>query len=231
LRRDEIGDKAMAGRGILIPIRTLLRDVRGVSAIEFALIAPLLILIYCGMAALTSALMAARKSSHAVSTVGDLIAQVQSVSTSNTGTVANDVPNLFQAALDVMAPYPTANNTTPLLELRATSIVKQSNGSIQVAWSCTPTNQSVLLPMAVNTTLVSAPGAATPIVNTTLSSLLVNTGDTVIMSEGRYTFTSIVSAFLPNNMVFTNTYYFKPRQTTAVTTPGTSTANGVACNG
>ncbi len=201
--------------------KAMLRDVRGVSAVEFALIAPVLILIYCGMAGVTSALMAARKSSHAVSTVGDLTAQVQSVSATSSSTEPNYMPNLFQAALDTMAPYSTGTIAKPLLELRTTSIVKQAS-SIQVAWSCTPANQSVLTPLTVNSTVS----------NPTVSSLLVNTGDTVIMSEGRYTFSSIVSAFLPSSMVFSNTYYFKPRQTTAITSPGTvSTQNVISCNG
>jgi Flp pilus assembly protein TadG len=38
------------------------RDRRGVSAVEFALIAPVLVIFYCGLAELTQAMMAQRRS-------------------------------------------------------------------------------------------------------------------------------------------------------------------------
>ena len=63
----------------LLSLRRFARDCRGVSAIEFAIIAPLLITFYLGMAETTQAMMAKRKASHVASAIGDLIAQDQSV--------------------------------------------------------------------------------------------------------------------------------------------------------
>jgi Flp pilus assembly protein TadG len=51
------------------------RDRRGVSAVEFAFIAPVLIIMYCGLAELTQAMMAQRRLSNIASAIGDLVAQ------------------------------------------------------------------------------------------------------------------------------------------------------------
>ena len=60
-----------ARRGVRVGIRGFWRDPRGVSAVEFALIAPLLILMYCGMAELSLAMMAQRRLSNIASAIGD----------------------------------------------------------------------------------------------------------------------------------------------------------------
>ena len=60
-------------------IRGFRADRRGVSAVEFALIAPVLIVFYFGIAELTQAMMASRRASHVASSIGDLVAQEQSV--------------------------------------------------------------------------------------------------------------------------------------------------------
>ncbi|MCC7266817.1 MAG: pilus assembly protein, partial [Caulobacteraceae bacterium] len=43
-------------------LKNLFKDIRGVSAIEFAFVAPVMILFYLGMAELTMGLMAERRS-------------------------------------------------------------------------------------------------------------------------------------------------------------------------
>jgi Flp pilus assembly protein TadG len=53
-------------------------DVRGVSAVEFALIAPVMILFYAGMVDLCQGYMALKRTSHA-SAVADLASQSRSM--------------------------------------------------------------------------------------------------------------------------------------------------------
>lgn len=66
-------------RGLLSSLRALgtrfRRDEEGVVAIEFALIAPMLIALFLAMTGLTNAIWAKAKTSHASSIIGDLIAQ------------------------------------------------------------------------------------------------------------------------------------------------------------
>ena len=100
-------------------------DRRGVSALEFALIAPILILTYFGVGELCEAMMAQRRTAHAASAIGDLTAQASSVATS-------DVSDIFAAATDILTPFPT----TPL-KMRLTSVTGNASAVPKVDWSCT----------------------------------------------------------------------------------------------
>ena len=71
----------------------------GASAVEFALIAPVLITMYCGMAELTQAMMAQRRLSNIASAVGDLVAQG-----SQTGPLK--MADIFKVGDTIMAPFP-----------------------------------------------------------------------------------------------------------------------------
>ncbi|MFX8036093.1 TadE/TadG family type IV pilus assembly protein, partial [Acinetobacter baumannii] len=75
-------------------------DEQGVSALEFALIAPVLVLIYFGVGELCEAMMAQRRAQHAASAIGDLATQSQSLA-------ASDVSDIFAAASTIMTPFPT----------------------------------------------------------------------------------------------------------------------------
>ena len=57
------------------------KDRRGVAAVEFALIAPAMVLLYCGLVELCQAVIAERKANHVASAIGDLVTQAETVST------------------------------------------------------------------------------------------------------------------------------------------------------
>ncbi|MBP8248028.1 MAG: pilus assembly protein, partial [Phenylobacterium sp.] len=69
----------------MIPIARWLRrfrdDREGVSAVEFALIAPIMILFYFGMAEICQGFMAQKRTQHVASTIADLVAQRETIST------------------------------------------------------------------------------------------------------------------------------------------------------
>jgi len=99
------------------------RDRRGVSAVEFALIAPLLIAMYLGAAQLSLALSADRKVSNAALVVADLTAQ--------RGTVNNaELADYFAAGRAMAAPFNAAG-----LALRVSSVRMHEDGQIFLAWS------------------------------------------------------------------------------------------------
>ncbi len=183
--------------------RRTARDSQGVAAVEFALIAPIMILLYFGMTELSSAIIASRHANHSTSSLGDLVGQCSNINDA-------DLTNIFAAASDIMAPLPIS---TTILNQRVTSVVvTDANGTTKVQWSRVPANQ------------VGTP-AYTPGQSVTLPANLVSTqGDSVVMAETVYSFSFPVNIL--NNLVkFDDLSYFKPRRSAQVVYTG-ATANG-----
>ncbi|MDO9473118.1 MAG: pilus assembly protein [Caulobacter sp.] len=163
------------------------RDRRGVSAVEFALIAPAMIAFYFGLAEITQALLAERRAGHAASAIGDLVAQSSSIS--NT-----DITDIFQIATTIMQPYPT--NT---LKMRVTSVKANAAGATTVAWS----NGSGMTPYGTGAAL-------------TVPSGVIAANQSVIMSEVTYDYDSPVNFFMPNAVTFSRKFYLRPRRSDEV---------------
>ncbi|MDP1630965.1 MAG: pilus assembly protein [Caulobacter sp.] len=169
-------------------LRRLGRDRRGVSAVEFALIAPVMIAFYFGMAEITQALLAERRAGHAASAIGDLVAQSSTISNS-------DIGDIFMIAQTIMKPYPTTS-----LQMRITSITANSSGTPKVDWS----NASGLSPLTTGATVAGVPAG------------VVSAGQSVIMSEVNYSYDSPVDFMVPNAVKFTRKFYLRPRKSDSV---------------
>lgn len=167
------------------------RDSRGVSAVEFALIAPAMIAFYFGLAEITQALLAERRTGHAASAIGDLVAQSSSVS--NT-----ELDEIFLIADMIMKPY-----STDTLKIRVSSLSKDSTGKLTVDWS----------KVDGMTVLTTADNPVIP------SSVLAN-GQSVILSEVSYSYDSPVDFFMPDAITFTRKFYLRPRKSDKVTKTG-----------
>ncbi len=87
-------------------------DRRGVAAVEFAILAPVLLTTYFGIAELTQALMADRRVSTVASSIGDLTAQASTVTPAQ-------LTDIFNIGVTLMQPYSTAGQT---LNMRLTSV-------------------------------------------------------------------------------------------------------------
>lgn len=168
-------------------LKHLIKDRRGAAAVEFAFIAPVMILMYYGLAELTQAMMADRRASHVASAIGDLVAQDTVINT----TEINDIFNVGKA---IIAPFPTSG-----LSMRVTSIRKDSTGAIQVMWSKSSGSMGVL------STVSSVPTG------------LIANNESVILAESSYVYNSATKKALPNALTFTQKYYLKPRKTAQVT--------------
>lgn len=169
-------------------------DERGVSALEFALIAPVLVLIYFGVGELCEAMMAQRRATHATSAIGDLATQSQSLASS-------DVSDIFTVANTIMAPF-----STTTLKLRLTSVTMNASSQAMVDWSCSTGGLTVY---KAGNSYDSLP-----------SGILSVSGDSIIVAEGQYTWDSPAKYVLPNGLNFSEIYYLKPRKSTQVTGPG-----------
>lgn len=167
------------------------RDRRGVSAVEFALIAPVLIVMYCGLAEMTQAMMAQRRLSNITSAVGDLVAQ----STQTGPTRMNDV---FAIANTIMAPFPTTN-----LKICVASVVSDASGKDTVAWSKASAAGMTNCP-AQDAVLTTVPVGVLP------------ASQSVIMAKASYSYVSPIKLVLPRGMTFYRTYYLRPRRSDTV---------------
>jgi Flp pilus assembly protein TadG len=160
------------------------RDRRGVSAIEFALIAPLLLLFYFGMAELTEAMMAQRRLSHLTASIGDVVARDTQFSNAR----RDDV---FTAGKVMMAPFPTST-----LRMCIYSVVSNAAGKDTVAWveksnspsNCPAANDVVTIPVSV-----------------------LPASQSVIVSKASYEYDTVFKTVVPETMIFRRTFYLRPR--------------------
>lgn len=145
------------------------RDKRGVSAVEFALISPLMIGLYLGCVEVSQGVAADRKVSLIAAALANLTAQVQTIS-------ATDMTNILDASSAIIAPYSASN-----LKITVTCIAIDASRNATVKWSVTRNGTALsgtpTLPSALavaNTQLIFAQASYvyTPTVGYTISGAL-----------------------------------------------------------
>jgi len=159
--------------------------------VEFALIAPVLILMYCGMAELTQAMMAQRRLSNIAAAVGDLVAQTTQIG-------PDRMTDIFAVGSIIMAPFPATG-----LKICVVSVTSDASGKDTVAWSRTST-----------TGMTSCPTAGTVLTDVPIAVLPAN--KSVILARADYDYASPIKLVLPRAMTFTRTLYLRPRRADAV---------------
>jgi Flp pilus assembly protein TadG len=170
------------------------RDRRGVSALEFALIAPVMIGTYFGLAEVADALNAKRRVSHAAAAMGDLVAQARTIPD-------EERDNVFAAAAALVAPYPAAP-----LSLRITSVTVDAKGKARADWT-EATGSFGKIKRCDPVTGIPA-------------GLITATGENLVRAEATYTYSSPVARILPDGVTFSEVYYLKPRKSTKVLRDG-----------
>ncbi len=170
---------------------SFVRDKRGVAAVEFALIAPLVVLLFFGLIELCQGMNAKQRIEYVSSTMSDLVAQ----STNMTPTAVN---NVFEAADAIMFPYPTGTDISIVIS----SLVEDTSApnTAKVAWSQTRNGTA----RPVDSTFTVPAGVITP-------------GGSVIYAEVTYSFTSVTSYVIGNTITMTSDFYSRPRRSVQVT--------------
>ncbi|MBK8197288.1 MAG: pilus assembly protein [Acidobacteria bacterium] len=168
-------------------IQGLWYNEKGVSAVEFALIAPLMVLIYFGCIELSLLMRVDRRVTTTASSLGDLTARLVTVSDA-------DMQELFNAATVTMQPYSLAN-----ARMRITSVVDNGDGQTRVAWSdgyhMTPYSTNALITVPAG--LVPSPGS-------------------VIVSEVEYNYESNIGFVLDTSQTLKDVFYLRPRRVTQI---------------
>lgn len=107
----------------MLLLRAFARCRSGVAAVEFALIAPVMIATYYGSSELCNVLLADRKVTNVCAATTDLVAQATQITNS-------EMSDIFEASSAIMEPYQTSS-----LHIVVSSVVADQNGNTTVAWS------------------------------------------------------------------------------------------------
>ncbi len=164
-------------------IRGIRYNEDGISAVEFALIAPFMALLFFGAIELSFLMRADRRITSTAASLGDLTTRLAAVTDS-------DMAEMFQAARVMMSPLDVNSS-----RMRLTSIVADANGDTTVDWSD-----------AYNMTALT-PGA--PI---TVPAGIVSANGSVVLSEVEYDYTSTFGYFLSADKTLTDRFYLRPRR-------------------
>ena len=184
-------------------IRTMTRrlrdDRRGLGAVEFAMVAPFLILLYLGGYQLMDATSAYRKVTTTTRTLADVTSRFTSVQSS-------DLDNIMGAAASGMTPYSASNATT-----RVSEIAISAAGMPSVVWS--RASDGVLLKTSDLYATPGVPSGAVPV-------QLRVPGTNLIYAEVSYAYTPVAGAQLIGPMNFRDRIFMNPRRSTDIPCTG-----------
>ena len=173
----------------LVFLRRLSSDRRGLAALEFALIAPVMVLVLFGSVELTELLGANRRAENTTASVADVISRDTDVTTP-------ELTDLWTAAATLMYP----NSATPL-QMRVSSVQINSASDARVLWSDGYHGYSPR-------------GAGSAVA---LPSGLMIVGTSIIMTETNYHYIPPIGVFLHVAMDLSHTEYRRPRVADPVT--------------
>ncbi len=164
------------------------REARGVSAIEFALILPVQLVLIFGTVEISNLMIADRKLVSATSTTADLFAQTKSVTTAQ-------ITDIFRAGSAVMQPLDLSS-----LSFVVSSIVADAAGVTRINWS-----EGTGAPaLAAGTVYTLPPGLVAP-------------NQSVIMVQSRYSYVSQLGKLITAPIVLTDRFFLAPRRSIKVT--------------
>jgi Flp pilus assembly protein TadG len=170
----------------------LARDERGVSAVEFAMLLPLMLTLYLGAVEISQGIGADRKVTLTARTVADLTSQASKLATS-------DMTNSLNAATAVIAPYSDAN-----LAVTVSQVKIDANSKATIDWSVTK-----------NGTARSKGSSVT------LPAALVIASTCLIWSEVQYTYKPTIGYVISGTLTLKDQIYMRPRLSDCVTYPAT----------
>ncbi len=168
-------------------LSSFFHNTAGIAAVEFALIAPVMITTYFGSSELCNLLLADRKVTNVTAATTDLVAQEMSISNS-------EMTDIFTASTAIMEPYSLAT-----LKIVVTSVVDDASGNTTVAWSdgyntaAYPVGSDYVLPDGI-----------------------ISPGGSVIVTEVQYQFVSPIGEFWTSGFNMKDKFYQKPRRTAQI---------------
>lgn len=171
-------------------MRRLRRNEQGVAALEFAMIAPIMITLYMGSIELHHALSADRRVTDLAGAAADLVAQSSEITSAQ-------MTNIFDAASTFLKPYGVAN-----LKITVTSICHDKDDKGRVDWSANYTNGGVHSYSHMDLIDLPLDDDGNPV--------LTIRGTSLILAEVSYDYTSPLGKYV-HNTILSDHYYLRPR--------------------
>jgi hypothetical protein len=173
----------------------------GLAAIEFAILAPLLISMYFGLAEVASAVAVNRSVSHATNVIGDLAAQSSNVD-------KEDLEDVLSATIRIM------------------NIENVSDATIQLdSWARDSDGKNTL----VGSAIMNSGAAALPSFDPgEVEDSLMNENSGILVARIAYNYTPLKLMFLNQDITMSDTFILKPRRSTEVTF-GSASGKSFSC--
>jgi len=210
MTRNGFRPAASWGAAAVTCIRDALSDRRGVAAVEFALIAPLLLALYFLTVEFTQGIDTNKRVGRIASMTADLITQ------QNGSTTRADVDAILQIGEAILQPY---NRSLPTITATAIQMTNDATPRAQVVWQ---------RQLAANTPGEGPDAPGTPVTN--IPAQLMVQGSFLIRVEAHLDYKPIISwtaeskaslglaaAFSSLNM--DETYYLRPRMSQTIACP------------
>jgi Flp pilus assembly protein TadG len=164
-------------------LRSFRRDRDGASAVEFAILAPLLITLYFGCVEITDGIAADRKVTLTAGALANLTSQSQTISVDGIG-------NILNASAAIMKPYSVGN-----LAATITCLKIDGSGNAKVKWSKTLNGTE----RTIGST-VTLPSSALAVPNSSL-----------VWSEVSYNYTPVVGYTITGTLTLSDQMFMSPR--------------------
>ncbi|MEO1405880.1 MAG: TadE/TadG family type IV pilus assembly protein [Pseudomonadota bacterium] len=164
-------------------LRGAAENTEGVSAVEFALVAPLMLLLFFGTAEVSLLLQSERSVTSATSTMGDIAARLDVITDDD----MNDIFGSTEIVLQSLDAQEAA--------MRVSSLVADEDGNVTVDWS----DGRNMAPLSQGATVADLPQDIVP------------PNGSVIMSELEYTY-ELDGYFLDEARQLSERFFLRPRR-------------------
>jgi Flp pilus assembly pilin Flp len=183
-------------------IRRGARDERAIAAVEFAMIAPVMVILIAGIIELTFRYQVDDKFTRFVSQAGDFFSR-------NTTLTTDDIETFHAQAETMMRPAPVSFEEE--LQMTVTSICFDPDGNPEIVWQ-------------------RAMGGPPENVDPQEAEGLGENGETVIRVDAQYTYKSPIGGmFSTDALIMKRRMFYKPRETRAIAIDGKISEVDNAC--
>ena len=202
------------------PARGFIHDLRGVAAVEFAIIVPVMALLYLGVLEVSMGYQASRRVALVSRTLADLTAQAEDKADPTPDIAATEINDIHAASNWILAPFPTSGQ----LRTTISSVVFKGTAASPTAFVDWSVGLEGVKRSCAQLTIVAS--TASPSL-TTIPQGVVTPGTTIIVADIAYDYKPLLSgsfrsigAGSVSQITIKQSSYMRPRNATKLTLAG-----------